>query len=62
MECVQYFIDRGCDVNYKDCNESTPLKAAVCSGALASVKLLLKNGANPLLQMKNGGNVLQFCY
>ena len=29
-----------------------------CSGALASVKLLLKN--DPLLQMKNGGNVLQF--
>ena len=60
VECVQHFIDRGCDVNYKDCNECTPLAAAVCSGALASVKLLLKNGANPLLQLKNGGNVLQF--
>ena len=60
VECVQYFIDRGCDVNSKDYSEYTPLIAAVCSGALASVKLLLKNGANPLLRMKNGGNALQF--
>ena len=60
VECVQYFIDRGCDVNCQDCNGDTPLIAAVCSGALASVKVLLKNGANPLLRMKNGGNALQF--
>ena len=60
VECVQYFIDRGCDVNHQDFNEYTPLTAAVCSGALASVKLLLKNGANPLLRIKNGGNALQF--
>ena len=60
VECVQYFIDRGCDVNCQDYNSDTPLIAAVCSGALASVKVLLKNGANPLLQMKNGGNALQF--
>ena len=60
VECVQYFIDRGCDVNChaKDCYGGTPLIAAVCSGALASVKVLLKNGANPLLQMNDGSNAL----
>ena len=60
VECVQYFIDRGCNVNYvaHDCYGGTPLIAAVCSGALASVKVLLKNGANPLLQTKDGGNAL----
>ena len=62
VECVEYFIDRGCDINYRanDCYGGTPLTAAVCSGALASVKLLLKNGANPLLQMNDGGNALHF--
>jgi len=60
VECVQYFIDRGCDVNYQDtCNKGTPLLAAVCSGALASVKVLLKHGANPLLQLDDGCNALQ---
>ena len=60
VECVQYFIDRGCDVNYQDVGGCTPISAAVCSGALASVKLLLKSGANSLLQMNDGGNVLHF--
>ena len=62
MECVQYFIDRGCYVNYQ-ANYSyggIPLSAAVCSGALASVKVLLKSGANPLLQMNDGSNALHF--
>ena len=57
---MQYFIDRGCDVNYQ-ANYSyggTPLSAAVWSGALASVKVLLKSGANPLLQMNDGANAL----
>ena len=61
VECVQYFIDRGCDVNCyaNDSYGGTPLIAAVWSGALASVKVLLKNGANPLQQMNDGSNALQ---
>ncbi|XP_065897290.1 transient receptor potential cation channel subfamily A member 1-like [Dysidea avara] len=60
VECVQYFIDQGCDVNHQDTfNKTTPLLAAVCSGALASVKVLLKHGANPLLQLDDGCNALQ---
>ena len=60
VECVQYFIYRGCDVNFRatDSYGGTPLIAAVCSGALASVKVLLKSGANPLLQTNDGGNAL----
>ena len=60
VECVQYFIDRGCDVNCRanDSCGSTPLIAAVSSGALASVKVLLTSGANPLLQMNDGSNAL----
>ena len=60
VECVQYFIDRGCDVNCRanDSCGSTPLIAAVSSGALASVKVLLQNGANPLLQINDGSNAL----
>ena len=52
--------NRGCDVNYQP-NYSyggTPLSAAVCSGALASVKVVLKSGANPLLHMNDGSNAL----
>ena len=52
--------NRGCDANYL-ANYSyggTPLLAAVCSGALASVKVVLKSGANPLLQMNDGSNAL----
>ena len=61
VECVQYFIDRGYDVNRRanDSNGGTPLIAAVYSGALASVRILLKNGANPLLQMNDNRNALQ---
>ena len=60
VDCVQYFIDRGSDVNCcaNDSHGATPLIAAVCSGALASVKVLLKSGANPLLQMNDGSNAL----
>ena len=60
VECVQYFIDRGCDLNHQDIvNKGTPLLAAVSSGALASIKVLLKHGADPLLQLDDGCNALQ---
>ena len=61
VECVQYFIERGCNVNHLSHDRhggGTPLIATVCSGGLASFKVLLKNGANPLLQMNDGSNAL----
>lgn len=57
---AQYLIDKGLDVNFKDCDGKTALMFAVeghmwgYRGNLSAVKHLIKNGADPFIERVNG--------
>jgi len=46
IDLVQLYIQAGFDVNKPDQHDTTPLEAAVMSGSLNKVKLLIDNGAS----------------
>jgi len=56
---VELLLERGADPNVRDVEGRTPLSEAALWGRLENVKMLLKNGANPLLAcMRDGKRVL----
>jgi ankyrin repeat protein len=57
---VQLLIDRGGDVNARARNKfkNTPLQAALLAGQLATAKLLLAHGADPLARQARGFTAL----
>ena len=57
-EMVEYMLEKGCDVNVKDDDGSTPLMEAVPQGHTAIVELLLKAGADPDVENRHGDTPL----
>lgn len=53
-ELIRRLIKKGLDVNCQDSNGVTPLQVAVQRGAVAGVRTLLANGADPDIKDKYG--------
>lgn len=49
-----------CSINLIDVNGGTPLYAAVKNGSISMIKLLLENGANPMIQISEKKIALDF--
>ena len=58
-QTIQFLIDRGLSVDIKNSNDDTPLMyVAGKSGVVKTATLLLQNGADPLLENKDGESAL----
>ncbi|XP_054706797.1 protein fem-1 homolog A-B-like [Uloborus diversus] len=55
----QFLIDHGADLNAQDIQLKTALHYAIQGNNFGITKLLLENGANPLLKSKDGDDALQ---
>jgi ankyrin repeat protein len=58
---VQLLLDRGADINARARSKfkNTPLQAALLAGQLATAKVLLERGADPLVRQAHGFTPLQ---
>lgn len=58
---VQLLLDRGAEINARARSKfkNTPLQAALLTGQLATAKLLLERGADPLVRQAHGFTPLQ---
>lgn len=54
VECVQYLLDNGADVNLRDDDGWTSLHAAVCGKKKKCVALLLKANCDPFAETIDG--------
>ena len=58
---IQFLLSiPGINLNIKDCNDMTPLFKAVEIKSLAAVKLLIDGGANPLITLRDGRNIIEY--
>ncbi len=60
VEMIRFLIENGAEVDAIDDQERVPLIAAIKSGSLGGVKILIKNGADIFVKDRNGLNPLHY--
>jgi ankyrin repeat protein len=59
VHVIEYLIEKGADVNVKDCHGITPLLSAIYEGHTACVRLLLAKGAQKTGSAPDGSSYVE---
>ncbi len=54
--CIEFIIEEGADVNYKDHDDNTPLSYALANDYKNAYELLMQYGANDKVRYSKEGN------